>query len=395
MTVTARAYEEALNLLDDSRGARVFFAPGRANLAGAHMDYNGGRVMPVALSRGTYLAVSPRNDGRFVMRSAQFPGQSVDLSPDELRPGRVKSWSVYTEGALYVARRAWGELPGLNLALSADLPMAKGLSSSASVEAVVVYALSHLLGLTNGSSRRDQVDEWVRLAHAAENEYAGVRCGILDQSAIFLAEPDSLLWFDCLELTREHLPLDATQASIVILDTGVSRELASSAFNQRVAECTQALGLLQMQLPGITCLRDVSASDFDKFGGGLSETLQKRVRHVVTEVVRTDVAADALRKPDLAAFGATMSESHESMRVDYEVSCAELDAMAAAAIAQKGCYGARLTGAGFGGCVVALVHPESRESFDAGVIAAYQKATGREVTPQWFAPAGGPREIVA
>ena len=395
MTVTARAYEEALNLLEDSEHARVFFAPGRANLAGAHMDYNGGRVMPVALSRGTYLAVSPRQDGRFLIQSAQFPGEAVELSPDDLRPGRVKSWSVYTEGALYVARRAWGELPGLNLALSADLPMAKGLSSSASVEAVVVYALSHLMGLNNGASHPDQIDEWVRLAHAAENEYAGVRCGILDQSAIFLAQPDSLLWFDCLELTREHLPLDAAQASIVILDTGVSRQLARSAFNERVAECTQALGLLQKHLPGITCLRDVFPADFAKFGGELTSTLHKRVRHVVTEVVRTDLAADALRRHDLAAFGATMTASHESMRVAYEVSISELDAMVAAAVAQNGCYGARLTGAGFGGCVVALVHPDAREAFDTNVAAAYRVATGREVKPQWFAPAGGPREIVA
>jgi galactokinase len=214
--------------------AHAFFAPGRANLMGAHMDYNGGVVMPVALSKGTYALAGLRQDGMLRLESMQFPGEVVEVPLAELAPGRTKGWSSYVEGGLWTAMQRWGQLPGLDLILNADLPMAKGLSSSASVECVGVLLVAKLLGITA------DIDEMIHLAHSAETQYVGVRCGILDQTAIFLGEANSILRFDCLELTREHMPLDSTEASIAILDTGVARELASSAFNQRVAECTRA-----------------------------------------------------------------------------------------------------------------------------------------------------------
>jgi len=368
---------------------RLFFAPGRANLLGAHMDYNGGQVMPVALSKGTYAAVAPRTDGLLRLASEQFPDQAIELPVDALAPRRTDGWSAYAEGALWTCRRAWGELPGLDIELAADLPMAKGLSSSASVECVTVAAVAALLG------REPDVEQHIHLAHAAETEYVGVRCGILDQTAIFLGRPDTVLLFDCLELTREHLPLDGDRAEVAIMDSGTARELASSAFNRRVAECTRALSVLQERIPWLTCLRDVTRAALDEHGGLLEPMLRSRVEHVVGEVERTERGAAALRAGDVAGFGAQMSGAHASLRDNYDVSTAELDAMVEAAITVPGCYGARLTGAGFGGCVAALVDPAAREDFEQRVVGGYRERTGLDTEVQWFRPAGGPRELGA
>ena len=366
---------------------RAFFAPGRANLLGAHMDYNGGAVMPVALSKGTYAAAGLRDDGILHLESAQFPNQVVELPLADLKPGRTKTWSGYVEGGLWTAMERWGMLPGLDLVLDADLPMAKGLSSSASVECVAVLVVAKLLGL------EPNAEEMIHLAHAAETRYVGVRCGILDQTAIFLGEPDSILVFDCLELTREHVPLDGNQAMVAIMDTGVARELASSAFNQRVAECTSALSIFQEQIPGVTCLRDVSAADYEQYSDRLPPALARRAQHVIAEVQRCEEGADALRKGDIATFGDCMTRAHYSLRDLFEVSTPELDVMVEAAIAVDGCYGSRLTGAGFGGCTVALVHPASREEFEQTVTKRYADATGRTTEVQWFSPSGGPEEL--
>lgn len=367
---------------------RAFFAPGRANLLGAHVDYNGGCVMPVALSKGTYLLAGLRADGMLGVTSEQFPGQRVEIALADLRPRRAASWSAYAEGALWSAMEAWGRLPGLELAVSADLPMAKGLSSSASIECVVVRAVASLLGIER------EADEYIRHAHAAETQYVGVRCGILDQTAIFLGREDAVLHFDCLELTREHLPLDSRRALVAIVDSGLARGLATSAFNQRVAECTKALAILQERLPGITCLRDVRHADFESWADLLAPVLQRRVRHVIEEQQRTVRGAEALRQGNLAEFGALVSATHQSLRSLYEVSTPELDALAAAAADVPGCYGARLTGAGFGGCIVALVHPDAQGEFSRRVPRAYRETCGRETEVQWFTPAGGPREIL-
>ncbi len=379
----------ALALLSAPSGSapRLFFAPGRANLLGAHLDYNGGCVMPVGLSKGTWLALRLRADGLLRLRSEQFPGEEIEVPLVGLRPGRTRRWSAYCEGAIYTATRAWGSLPGLEVAVCADLPMARGLSSSASIECAMVYALSRVLEVESDE------DEMIRLAHQAENRYVGVRCGILDQAAILLAEKDSLLHFDCLELTREHLPLPASRARIAVIDSGVRRELAGSAFNQRVAECTRALALLQEVLPGVTCLRDVRRAEFEAHRGLLDPTLVRRVEHVVGEVERTELGARALRRGDLPAFGAAITAAHHSLRDLYEVSTPELDALVEGAVAAPGCLGARLTGAGFGGCIVALVVPGAEEDFAAHVLADYRTACGRETEVQWFAPAGGPREV--
>ena len=390
MTVTMQLAEEAVALSGEwtTPETRVFFAPGRANLLGAHMDYNGGWVMPVALSRGTCAAVTPTQSGMLRLRSAQFPEECITVPLKDLRPGRTQGWSAYAEGAIHVSTQAWGSLSGLDVALAADLPMAKGLSSSASVESVMVFALSHLLEV------KPSVDEMIRLAHAAETEYVGVRCGILDQTAIFLAKENSVLRFDCTELTREYFPMNATKVLVAVMDTGVARELASSAFNARVAECTKALALIQERVPGIFCLRDVRRADLEAHADVLPPVLKRRVQHVVGEVERTEFGSNALGRGDLDGFGASMTAAHDSLRDLFEVSTPELNVMVEAAVASPGCYGARLTGAGFGGCVVALVNPGNALEFESSICARYESNTGRSTEVQWFQPSGGPVECL-
>ncbi|MFT7517236.1 MAG: galactokinase [Myxococcota bacterium] len=366
---------------------RVFFAPGRANLLGAHMDYNGGVVMPVALSKGSYAFVAKREDNLLRIRSQQFPGEVVEIEVSALDPQNKGGWSAYIEGALWAAQQQWQCLSGLDILIDSDLPIAKGLSSSASVSSAIVKAVSAIFEITA------DVDEMIHLAHVAENEYVGVRCGVLDQTAIFLGQRDTVLMFDCLELTRVHVPLDRNEALIAIIDSQISREVASSEFNLRVAECTGALAKLQQYVPGLTCLRQLTYSQFEAFKEQLNDIERKRVQHVLDEVQRTQRGATALRANDIAGFGACMTAAHYSLRDLFEVSITELDIIVEAAINIDGCYGARLTGAGFGGCVAALVHPQAREKFERDVCEIYAAQTGLNTQVQWFSPAGGVCEI--
>ncbi len=371
----------------DVAGARAFFAPGRANLLGAHLDYNGGRVMPVALSRGTYLAVAPRDDDSLVLESEGFPGERVETSWSALRPGRTTGWSAYLEGALWAASRRWGRPPGWEVRVVADLPLAKGVSSSASIACAAVLAVA------SWQRVEEPRETLAAVAHQGETEYVGVPCGILDQTAIFLGREDHVLSYDCLEGTHDYLPLDHHRAAVVVLDSGTSRELAAGAFEERVADCRRALEALRGPLPGLRALRDLTEEQLLEHGALLDERLRRRAAHVVGEVRRTRLGAEALAHGDLVSFGRQITASHASLRDLYEVSTPELDALVEAAVAAPGCFGARLTGAGFGGCVVALVDPAARTDFDAVVTRAYRAATGHHPAPTWFAPAGGAREL--
>jgi galactokinase len=366
---------------------RVFFAPGRANLLGAHMDYNGGVVMPVALSKGTYVFAAIRSDNILRISSQQFGGEVVVMTISDLQPQRAKGWASYIEGALWATHQRWQCLGGLDIHVDSDLPIAKGLSSSASVISAVVKAVASLFDIDT------DCDEMIHLAHLAENRYVGVRCGVLDQTAVFLGQKDSILMFDCLELTRDHVPLDSRVAQIAIIDSQISRELASSEFNLRVDECTSALAVMQKHVPRMTCLRELTANQFDKYKDTLSAVEQKRTRHVIDEVKRTLRGARALRANNIIDFGACMTAAHYSLRDLLEVSIDELDVIVKAATDVEGCYGARLTGAGFGGCVAALVHPQAKAEFEKHVCEVYKQQTNIETSVQWFSPAGGVCEI--
>ncbi len=320
------------------------------------------------------------------MRSAKFPGQDVELAMGDLRPHRAAIWSAYLEGAVYMARERWGAVPGLDIYVDADLPMARGLSSSASVQSVALFGLARLL------DQDAPVSELIELANRSETEYVGVQCGPLDPTAIFLGKQDCILHYDCSDGSFHHLPMPAERVAIAVMDSGVKRELAGSAFNQRVQECASSLEQLRVALPHLDHLAQLSADELAAHRDLLDPVQQRRCEHVVSEVARTKQASEGLRAGSLAVFGQAMTEAHTSLREVYEVSTPELDALVQAAIAIPGCYGSRLTGAGFGGCTVAIMDPAAVDEFRAAIPQAYLKATGRETEVMIFRPTGGPVE---
>lgn len=341
--------------------------------------------MPVALSKGTCAILVPRSDRRLVMRSANFP-DAVDLALDELKPRRAAEWSAYLEGAVYFAQQEWGEVPGLEIYVDADLPMARGLSSSASVQCVALFGLAKMLGVEL------PVASMIDLAHRSETQYVGVQCGPLDPMAIFLGKTDCILHYDCFYGTYDHVPMPADQVAVAVMDSGVKRELATSAFNERVDECRTSFETLSGPLPHLKRLADLKQAELDEHKGLLTEVQQRRCQHVVSEVERTESATEGLRQGKLAVFGEAMTAAHQSLRDLYEVSIPELDALVEAALAVEGCFGSRLTGAGFGGCSVAILRPDAIEQFREEVPRRYLEATGRETEVMIFRPAGGPAE---
>ena len=348
--------------------AVVVRAPGRVNLIGEHTDYNDGYVLPVAIDRSALLAASPRSDRRVVVHALDFD-QQAEFSLDAIAPDAEHPWSNYQRGVAWVLQGEGFTLPGLNAALTSDVPIGAGLSSSAAVEVATAYAWQVLGGL-----ELDRV-RLARLCQRAENEFVGMNCGIMDQFISALGQRDSALLIDCRSLDYELVPIPAGTA-VVVADTLVRRDLVASEYNARRWECEEGVRLLQRYLPDITALRDVSPVQFAEYQARLPDGVRQRCRHVVYENDRVLRAVAALRAGDLDTFGQLMGESHASLRNDYEVSCPQLDALVMAAWRVKGVYGSRMTGAGFGGCTVSLVDEGAVEAFRERVSAAYQAATG-------------------
>jgi galactokinase len=350
-------------------------APGRVNLIGEHTDYNDGFVFPAALDRDMLIAAAPRADRQvraFALNFDQpstFPLEAISHTQE----GRER-WSNYLRAMAWVLAQEGIALPGMNVATLGYVPMGAGLSSSAAMLVAAGLAFTALAGIAIEPVRL------ARLAQRAEREFVGVNVGIMDQFISALGQKAHALLIDTRALTYEAVPLPQSGVSIVIADTNKSRGLVSSEYNTRRAECEQAVALLKAFLPGIRALRDVSLADFEKYGGELPEPIRRRARHVITEDARTLAGVAALKAGDVARFGQQMNASHESLRADYEVSCAELDAMVVAARDVAGVYGARMTGAGFGGCAVCLVADEAVETFVREVPRRYQEATGLTAT---------------
>ncbi len=329
------------------RSPRLFSAPGRVNLLGEHTDYNDGFVLPMAIARRTYVAGAARSDGRLRVRSLNND-EEVELDLERPSPKRQGHWLDYVQGTAQSLRARGFPLAGADLLLFSDVPLGAGLSSSAALEMSVGYALLSLSGVVAPSRV-----ELALAGQAAEHEYVGTLCGIMDQYVTALAPAGSALLIDCRSLESRAVPLELGSACILICDTRVKHELAGSAYNARRAECRQGAELFSRALPGVRSLRDVSAAELGRVE--LPELIARRCRHVVTENERTLRAAAALEAGRLAEVGALMLASHTSLRDDYEVSCAELDAAVDVAQTVPGVYGARMTGGGFGGCTVTLL----------------------------------------
>jgi galactokinase len=348
--------------------AVIVRAPGRVNLIGEHTDYNDGYVLPIAIDRNILVAAAPRHDRQVVLHALDF-GENVAFSLDNIERDQAKTWSNYQRGVAYFLEERGFKLPGLNAVITGDVPIGSGLSSSAAVEVSMAYTWQVLAGFELSRV------ELALLCQRAENEFVGMKCGIMDQFVSALGQRAHALLIDCRSLEYRPIPIPPGVA-VVVADTRKRRGLVDSEYNTRRWECEEGVRILQRHLPHIKALRDVSVAQFAEYEGQLPEKVRQRCRHVIHENERVIKGIAALQLGDLDTFGQLMNESHTSLRDDYEVSCEELDIMVEAAWKVDGVYGSRMTGAGFGGCTVSLVAEGGVEDFRAQVAAAYQEATG-------------------
>jgi galactokinase len=346
---------------------RRFFAPGRINLVGAHLDYSGGDVLPMAVDRGIYLAIRKRDDARIRVRSLdQQLAVDVDVAQLGTRTRPEWGWAGYPLGVFCGFRDSAGITTGFDAVFAGDLPMASGLSSSAAIEVVTALALDSLHGT---KLERQQL---ALIAHRAEAGFVGVRCGIMDQFASALGRAGQVLLLHCAGPRWEHVPFDPAACEVLVLDTKKPRHLAASGFNERVAQCATVHEVLRAHVRDLPHLAHYSLADLEQVRAAMDDVLFRRARHVFTEMERTRAGAAALRRSDYAGLGRLLDASHRSTAADYEVSCEELDVITAAARECDGVFGARLTGAGFGGCAIALLRPGVADTVKDHVAAAFR-----------------------
>jgi galactokinase len=360
---------------------RVYRAPGRVNLIGEHTDYNDGFAMPAAIEFYCWAAVGPRDDRKLSIYSEEFSASAeAELTPGAAGPS--KTWSDYPVGVALQLDQSGYRLRGANLLIESEVPMGAGLSSSAAIEVATALALANQSGWS-----LDRV-ELAKLCQKAENEFVGARVGIMDQFVSLHGQEDHALMLDCRSLTFQSL-LIPDSVKLVISNTMVKHELASSEYNRRRADCEEAVRRLSTVLPGIRALRDVSLEQLEKHRDVLSDVTYKRALHVVTENARVLDSGEALRSGDIARFGQRMAESHHSLRDLYEVSCRELDLMVDLASQQRGVFGARMTGGGFGGATINLVDARYAGEFKEEIAKSYERETGLEPQIYICRPAEG------
>lgn len=366
--------------------AHIGRAPGRVNLLGEHVDYNDGFVLPAAIDRATYIAFSPSTAPHSTVlavdlnQSAFFSPSTISTKSSSAR--QLPEWAHYPAGVMWSLLEEKLAAPNINAVFASDVPRGAGLSSSASVEMAFAIAWQTLGGWTLPPMRL------ALLAQKAEVDYVGVKSGIMDQFASVCGVEGKLLLLDCRSLEWKTLTLPES-VSIVIADTTVRRKLTSGEYNNRRAACEEAVTLLQQNLPEIKSLRDVNVEDFNRLEKNLPREVGRRARHVVEEIARVKQAERSLEAGDIRAFGRLMNECQVSLRELYEVSCPELDAMTRIAQSLDGCYGARLTGAGFGGCTVNVVEKSFAEKISIALAKRYEEET--RLAPQVYIshPANG------
>ncbi|NVO18221.1 MAG: galactokinase [Bacteroidetes bacterium] len=356
------------NLYGNSE-TRVFFAPGRVNLIGEHTDYNGGYVLPCALSFGTTLILRKNKLNRIRLATTNFDFRA-DLPWAEIGDKVGNEWINYPLGVLLQFKQRGFNIGGVDMLFSGNIPNGAGLSSSASIEMVTAIAIDDLLDI-----KMDRV-ELIKLCRAAENQFVGMNCGIMDQFAVGMGHKNSALFLNCRSLEYKIIPMNIGGFSLVIANTNKRRELAASKYNERVSECSTALKVLRQVKP-MADLTDMSIAEFSGLEYLFEDTtIFKRAKHVISENDRVLQAVSALSSGNLTLFGELMNQSHISLRDDYEVTGFELDSIVSAAWNTKGVLGARMTGAGFGGCSVNLVKDSVVQDFISNVASAYNSLTG-------------------
>ncbi len=337
-------------------------APGRVNLIGEHTDYNGGFVLPLAIDRAIWIALQGRSDRRVELFSADY-GESGGFALESLSKGEA-TWIEYLKGVAWAIQDSGRALQGWEGVMMGDVPRGAGLSSSAALEMATARAFAQVSGFDW------QPGPMALLGQRAENQWIGVQCGIMDQMISACGQAGHALLLDCRSLESQAVPFPSGLA-VVILDTGTRRGLVDSAYNQRRAQCEAAARFF-----GVQALRDVDLATLSQKGGGLDESTRRRAKHVISENQRTIQATEAMRRGDAETLGRLMDESHESLRDDYEVSSEALNTMVQCAREHSACYGARMTGAGFGGCAVAIVDAQEGREFAEAVAAQYDAQTG-------------------
>jgi galactokinase len=355
----------------EAKDIAVFHAPGRVNLIGEHTDYNGGYVFPAALTFGTTLLIRVRDDRGFGLATTNFPS-SKQFSIDEIVYDAADDWMNYPKGIVFELKKAGVTFKnGYDLLYHGEIPNGAGLSSSASIEVVTAYALQTLEGLETDTVKI------ALLSQKSENEFNGVQCGIMDQFAVANGKKDHAILLMCDTLEYELVPFDSGSYKLVIGNTNKRRGLVDSAYNERRRQCELAVEDLREAFPELTLLGQINLEQFNSAKHLIKEDIVRaRAQHVVEEIDRVLKSIPALKSGDLEQFGQLMNGSHDSLRDLYEVTGAELDAMVAAAREIPGVLGSRMTGAGFGGCTVSLVHEDSVERFKEEVGRKYTQETG-------------------
>lgn len=347
---------------------KKYFAPGRVNLIGEHLDYNGGLVLPAALSIGITATVTARADNCILLSTGNHGFQKqIDLA-DDIEWQKENDWTNYPLGVIAHLKKEGFAVPSLHIHYESNLPEGCGLSSSAAVEVLTAYIL-----LSEIKSKINLV--WLaEFCKNVENQFIGVKCGIMDQFSVALGKKDNAILLDCHTLNYQYIPFETDDYRLVIMNTNKPRALVHSKYNERKQECDEALKVLQ----GIhSTLSNLCEAEMHQLSLITNETIKRRAQHVLSENLRVKESVKVLRYGDLTTFGRLMSASHRSLKEDYEVTGVELDTLAETAQQIKGCLGARMTGAGFGGCAIALVHQQTVEEFKKAVGDSYLKAVGR------------------
>ncbi len=368
-----KAFEEAYGC----KAEKIYFAPGRVNLIGEHVDYQGGSVFPCALSFGAWLLIAPNAEKVLRFKSLNMP-QNYEISIDAIAPQPDRAWCNYSLGCIDIIARRHPEAKlqrGYDLLYFGNVPAGAGLSSSAAMEVVTARAFTEEMGVVIADEKKYRT-ELALIGQECEHVYAGVMCGIMDQFASAQGKKDHAIYLNCDTLEFEHVPVKLDGIKVVITNTHSPHHLDSGAYNDRVSQCKLAVEQISKVKP-IKHLAELTEEDWREVESAITDPIaHKRARHVVGEVARTAAAVEALKKGEIAYFGELMTASHVSLRDDFEVTGPELDALAEAAWQVEGVLGSRMTGGGFGGCTVSLVKDEAIEAFKAFVGAEYEKKTG-------------------
>ena len=361
----------------------VVRAPGRVNLIGEHTDYNDGFVFPMAIEPEVRMVCRGRDDSRVRIASTAFPGQVVEFSLDtKITPGEP-TWANYSRGVAAEMLAGGIPLTGMDALVSNTLPVGGGLSSSAALEVATAWCFLVLGGLEMNIARL------ALLCQKAEHEYAGAPVGIMDQTIVIGAKAGHAMLLDCRDLSRQFIPLDEKDLRVVIVNSMVKHELSSGAYGERRRQCEEGVAFFRKKNPEVKALRDVSLKQVEEAKSQLGDVVFRRCRHVVGENARTTEAAKMLGRKDYEVAGQLMVESHASLRDDYEVSIPELDFLAAESMKIKGVYGARMTGGGFGGCIVALAQPRAVDALRDHLSQTYRAKFGKDPTSFVTTPQAG------